>query len=139
MAMRIGELARRTGVGVSTLRAWENRFQFLQPRRSPSGHREYLESDIQRVEAVIRLVSEGLTLPAAIARVSSVGAGALPDGEGEALLYGQILEAVDQGVWVSREGRTRYASRRMAELMRCSVETMLAFPVLDFLSPDDVP
>jgi PAS domain S-box-containing protein len=138
MAMRIGELARRTGVGVSTLRAWENRFQFLQPQRSTSGHREYLETDIQRVEAVLRLISDGLTLPAAIARVSTVGTGALPEGEGEALLYGQVLQAVNQGVWVSREGHTRYANRRMAELMRCSVETLLTIPVLDLISTDDL-
>jgi PAS domain S-box-containing protein len=138
MALRIGELARRTGVGVSTLRAWESRFQFLDPQRSASGHREYLETDIQRVEAVIRLMSEGLTLPAAIARVSSFGTAALPEGEGEALLYGQILQAVDQGVWVSQEGHTRYANRRMAELMRCSVETLLTIPILEFVSPGDL-
>ena len=137
MGMRIGELARRTGVGVSTLRAWELRFHFLEPQRSDAGHRLYLESDVERVEAVVRLVSEGLTLPAAIARVSSVGTGALPDGEGEALLFGQILQVASQGVWVSRDGRTRYANRRMAELMGCSVEDLLSIPVLDF-HPEDI-
>ena len=34
MGLPVGELARRTGVGVSTLRAWERRFQFLVPERS---------------------------------------------------------------------------------------------------------
>ena len=91
MGMRVGELARRTGVGVSTLRAWEGRFHFLEPDRSASGHRLYDEADVGRVEAVVRLVAEGLTLAAAIARVSGVGTGALPTGEGEALLFGQIL------------------------------------------------
>src|SRR5947209_1237697 len=138
MSMRVGELARRTGVGVSTLRAWESRYRFLQPQRSPAGHRVYLESDVGRVDAVLRLVSEGLTLAAAIARVSSVGTGALPAGEAEALLYGQILQAAGQGVWVSREGRTRYANRRMAELMGCSIDELLAVPVLDFLGPEQV-
>src|ERR1700731_2562681 len=70
MEMRVGELARRTGVGVSTLRAWESRFKFLQPQRSPSGQRLYVETDVERVDAVLRLVAEGLTLPAAIGRVS---------------------------------------------------------------------
>jgi DNA-binding transcriptional MerR regulator len=101
MGLRIGELARRTGVGVSTLRAWENRFRFLQPERSPAGQRLYLESDVDRVDAVLRLVSGGLTLPAAIARVSSVGVGAQPVGEGEALLYDQILQVAGEGIWVS--------------------------------------
>jgi PAS domain S-box-containing protein len=138
MGLRIGELARRTGVGVSTLRAWESRFHFLEPERSSAGHRLYLETDVDRVDAVLRLVSEGLTLSAAIARVSSVGVGAQPVGEGEALLYGQILQVAGEGIWVSREGRTRYVNRRMADLMRCSVDDLLSTPVLEFLGPEDL-
>src|ERR1700676_2724485 len=138
MGLRIGGLARRTGVGVSTLRAWESRFRFLQPERSSAGHRLYLESDVDRVDAVLRLVSEGLTLSAAIARVSSVGVGAQPMGEGEAMLYGQILQVAGEGIWVSREGRTRYVNRRMAELMHCSVDELLATPVLEFMGPEDL-
>src|SRR6202035_5055967 len=138
MGLRIGELARRTCVGVSTLRAWESRFRFLQPSRSSAGHRLYVESDVGRVDAVVRLVSEGLTLSSAIARVASAGAGALPAGEGESLLYGQILQVAGEGIWVSREGRTRFVNRRMAELMRCSVDDLLATPVLEFLGPEDL-
>ncbi|MDQ1697550.1 MAG: MerR family transcriptional regulator, light-induced transcriptional regulator, partial [Frankiaceae bacterium] len=55
--MRVGELSRRTGVGVSTLRAWESRFHFLEPERSEAGHRMYAESDVERVNAVHRLVA----------------------------------------------------------------------------------
>ena len=139
MGMRVGELARRTGVGVSTLRAWERRFQFLDPQRSAAGHRLYAEADVERVDAVVRLVAEGLTLPAAITRVASVGPGALPEGEAEALLYGQILQVAEQGVWVSKDGRTRYANRRMAEIMATSVEVLVATPVLTFFEPDDLP
>lgn len=138
MDMRVGELARRTGVGVSTLRAWERRFHFLEPQRSPAGHRLYLESDVERVEAVLRLVSEGLTLSAAVARVSSVGNGALPSGEGEGLLLDQILQVMNHGVWVSRDGRTRYANRKMAELMGCSVDDLVTRPVLDFHKPEEL-
>ncbi|MEY2438079.1 MAG: hypothetical protein QOF97_2915 [Acidimicrobiaceae bacterium] len=139
MGMRVGELARRTGVGVSTLRAWENRFNFLEPQRSPAGHRLYVEADVERVDAVLRLVAEGLTLAAAIARVANVGTGALPDGEGEALLFAQILQAADQGVWVSRDGRTRYANRRMAEIVGYTVEELLTIPVLNFFKPEELP
>ena len=31
VGMRVGDMARRTGVGVSTLRAWERRFSFPKP------------------------------------------------------------------------------------------------------------
>jgi PAS domain S-box-containing protein len=139
MSMRVGELARRTGVGSSTLRAWERRFRFLEPQRSPAGHRLYDETDVERVEAVLRVVAEGLTLPAAIARVASVGTAALPAaGEGQALLYKQILEAVGQGVWVVRDLRTRYVNRRMAEIMRSSVEELVAIPILELFKPDEL-
>ena len=137
--MRVGELARRTGVGVSTLRAWEHRFAFLEPRRTPAGHREYDEADVERVHAVTRLVAEGLTLPAAIARVASAGTGALPEGEAESLLYSQILQAAAQGIWVIRDGRTRFANRRMAEMMHCSVEELVEFPVLEIFTSDMLP
>jgi PAS domain S-box-containing protein len=129
--MRVGELSRRTGVGVSTLRAWEARFQFLTPDRSPSGHRLYADADVERVKAVLRLVAEGMTLQSAIGRVATVGLGALLDGQGEALLYGQVLQAVGQGVWVMRDGRTRFVNRRMAELMGCTPDEALAVPVND--------
>jgi PAS domain S-box-containing protein len=139
MGMRVGELARRTGVGVSTLRAWETRYAFLEPQRSPAGHRMYDEADVERVNAVHRLVGEGLTLAAAIARVASIGTVAPPAGEAEALLYGQILQAVGQGIWVIWNGRTRYANRRMAEIMGYSVEDLVALPVLEIFDPQVLP
>lgn len=137
--MRVGDLAQRTGVGVSTLRAWERRFNFPQPQRSAAGHRLYGEADVELIDAVVRLIGAGLTLPAAIARVATAGPAALPAGEGEALLYGQILHAADQGIWVIRDGRTRYANRRMAEIMGYSIEELLAIPALDFFEPQVLP
>lgn len=139
VAMRVGELARRTGVGVSTLRAWERRFQFLEPQRSEAGHRLYNDADVERVNAVVRLVAEGLTLSAAITRVASVGASALPAGEAETLLYSQILQAASQGIWVIFDGRTRFANRRMAELMRCSVDELVTMPIHDIFDPAELP
>lgn len=138
MEIRVGELARRTGVGVGTLRAWERRFNFLEPHRSAAGHRLYDEADVERVEAVLRLVADGLTLPTAIARVSNLGTGALPGGEGEEFFFGQILQVASQGVWVSRNGRTRYVNAKMAEMMGCSVGELLTRPVLDFHTGDEL-
>jgi DNA-binding transcriptional MerR regulator/methylmalonyl-CoA mutase cobalamin-binding subunit len=56
-------LAERTGVGASTLRAWERRYNLLTPQRTPKGHRVYSEQDVQIVERVLELLHEGHSLP----------------------------------------------------------------------------
>jgi DNA-binding transcriptional MerR regulator len=57
-------LAERTGVGASTLRAWERRYNLLTPQRTPKGHRVYSEQDVRIVERVLELLHEGHSLPA---------------------------------------------------------------------------
>ncbi|HUC36903.1 MAG TPA: PAS domain S-box protein [Acidimicrobiales bacterium] len=137
--MRVGELARRTGVGVSTLRAWESRFGVLEPTRSASGQRLYDEADVERVGTICRLVTEGLTLSAAIGRVANAGPAAAAAGEDEAFLLRQLVQAVDQGICVVKYERTRYVNRRMAEMMRCSIDDLLARPIQDFVDPEYLP
>ena len=136
--MRVGELARRTGVGVSTLRAWEARYRFLAPQRTPSGHRIYDEADVERVSAVVRLAAEGMTLAAAISRVATRGPGALPDGEGEDLLFGRVLEVAEQAIWVVRDWRTRYANREMTDLLGYSPEEFLNLSVRDLFDEESL-
>lgn len=58
-ALAIGEVARRTGVPVATLRAWESRYGLLEPVRTEGGHRRYGEDDVARVLAVVGLVERG--------------------------------------------------------------------------------
>lgn len=56
---RIGEVARRTGVAVSTLRAWERRYGVLDPDRTEGGHRLYGETDVLRVRRMAALLDDG--------------------------------------------------------------------------------
>jgi len=70
-ALRIGAVARRTGVAVATLRAWESRYGVLQPCRSDGGHRLYSEDDVDRVLAVLRLTAQGWSVSAAAASVTA--------------------------------------------------------------------
>jgi MerR family transcriptional regulator, light-induced transcriptional regulator len=60
MELRIGELARRTGVSVELLRAWEKRYRLLQPARTNSGYRLYSAADEERVARMRRGLDEGL-------------------------------------------------------------------------------
>jgi DICT domain-containing protein len=66
--LSIGDLARRTDIGVSTLRAWEARHAFPVAQRLPSGHRRYSEHDVEEVLTVKRERRAGSTLDAALAR-----------------------------------------------------------------------
>jgi DNA-binding transcriptional MerR regulator len=58
--LRIGQLARRTGVSPELLRAWEQRYGLLQPTRTPGGFRLYSAADEARVQRMQRLVASGL-------------------------------------------------------------------------------
>jgi DICT domain-containing protein len=69
--LTIREVARATGVGEATLRAWEHRYGFPAPRREPSGHRRYSTGDVERIAQVLSDRGRGLALPAAIERARS--------------------------------------------------------------------
>lgn len=98
--LRIGEVARRTGVSVSTLRAWERRYDLLEPHRTDGGHRLYREADVARVRAMQHLVDRGWSASAA-AREVRQGAVAPPpvtivEGqEPAAVLTARLEEALD--------------------------------------------
>ena len=66
--LSIGQLARRTGVGVSTLRAWEHRYAFPVPVRLGSGHRRYTTRDVEAVRAAVRERRSGSPLATALER-----------------------------------------------------------------------
>lgn len=71
--MTIREISARTGVHEGTLRMWETRYGFPEPRRLVSGHRRYAPSDVERVRTVLRGREEGISLPAAIERARRIG------------------------------------------------------------------
>ncbi len=66
--LTIGTVADQTGVGVPTLRSWEQRHGFPMATRLPSGHRRYTQQDIDAIIQVRREREAGLSLEAAIER-----------------------------------------------------------------------
>jgi hypothetical protein len=67
--LRIGEVARQTGMTTAALRAWETRYGFRAPARTAGGQRLYREADITRVRAVRQLVAEGWSVAGAVSQV----------------------------------------------------------------------
>jgi DNA-binding transcriptional MerR regulator len=64
--LRMRDVVERTGVGEATLRAWESRYGFPEPKRLASGHRRYDELDVELVRQVARLRDAGVPVKAAI-------------------------------------------------------------------------
>ncbi len=58
----VGQVARRAGVNVETLRYYERRGLLRQPPRRPSGYREYTSEDALRVGFIKRAQKLGFTL-----------------------------------------------------------------------------
>lgn len=60
--MRIGELAKSAGVAVDTVRYYERLGLLPEPRRIPSGYRDYAESDTNRLKFIRNAKGLGFTL-----------------------------------------------------------------------------
>lgn len=67
--MKIGAVARLTGIGVHTLRKWESRYQAVNPARTPGGGRLYSYEDVKRLALIKKLSEAGRPL----AEVASAG------------------------------------------------------------------
>jgi DNA-binding transcriptional MerR regulator len=60
--MKIGELAKRSHIGIETIRYYEREGLLLAPQRRPSGYRQYDESTVERLEYIRRAKGLGFTL-----------------------------------------------------------------------------
>lgn len=60
--MKIGEVAKRSGTGIETIRFYEREGLLLEPERRPSGYRQYDESTVERLEYIRRAKELGFTL-----------------------------------------------------------------------------
>ena len=78
--LRIGEVARRTGVSVPTIRAWENRYGLVRPDRTSGGQRLYSEQDIARINGIRQRVEQGWLVSAAVSQLKREEATGAVDG-----------------------------------------------------------
>ena len=69
--LRIGELARRTGIATELLRAWERRYGLLTPDRTAGGYRLYSDDDVHRVRRMRELLATGLSAAEAARQAAS--------------------------------------------------------------------
>jgi DNA-binding transcriptional MerR regulator len=91
--LRIGELAYRVGVRPEVLRAWERRYQLLQPARSERGFRLYSEVDEWRVRLMQQKLKGGLSAAEAAQAVSKIERERAEESFGTPLEFAQELSA----------------------------------------------
>jgi len=129
VALRIGEVSKRTGVSPELLRAWERRYGLLRPTRSSGGLRLYDAADVDRVRLMQRHLAEGLAAAEAAAAALRSAAGedsASPALSAEAL-RDQLTDALDG----FDEPRAQVILDRL--LAVTTLETLLSDVVLPYL------
>lgn len=60
--LRIGEVAKQAETGIETIRFYERQGLLAEPRRKPSGYRQYDESAVARLRFIRRAKELGFTL-----------------------------------------------------------------------------
>lgn len=86
---KISSVSDITGLSPTVLRAWERRYEFLEPERLPGGHRMYTRDDVRVLLRVKELLNEG----------HSVGELA---GQGRRWLLGHSEEEAHTDDWLER-------------------------------------
>ena len=71
-SIRTNAAAAMLGVSPNTLRSWERRFGFPEPRRTPGGHRQF---DLGEIEALRSAFEETQNISSAVAVARQRGAG----------------------------------------------------------------
>ena len=121
--MQIGELARRTGVSVRSLRYYESK-GLLSAQRLENGYRSYREEDVDRVCEIQQSLSMGLTtdqIYQVLLRSNGNAAfppvGALSDCPNAIAFYEQKLYEIEQQM-ASLDRAKAELERVLAELRR---------------------
>lgn len=90
--LRIGELSRRTGLSADLIRAWERRYDLLNPTRTSGNYRLYSSDDISRLRLMQHYLGQGLPTAQAAGLVHEVQTAALDTNPG--LPAGDVRKAL---------------------------------------------
>lgn len=118
-AVRTNAAAAMIGVSPSTLRSWERRFGFPQPRRSEGGHRQF---DLGEIEALRAAFEETQNVSSAISIARERGTGpATPSRLRSAL---QRFDAAEADRVVEESLAVRSVERTVDEVLIPAVEAL---------------
>jgi DNA-binding transcriptional MerR regulator len=115
--MRIGEVARRAGVNIETLRYYERRGLLAEPARGVNGHRDYDEETVRFVKAVKEAQRLGFTLEE-IAEHARLTRGGRPH-EAVRTRVAQKLDEID-----GRIASLRRVREELARVVGCACDSL---------------
>lgn len=146
--LRTGQVARRAGVNIQTLRYYERRGLIDEPRRSPGGHRAYPPETVTVLRVIRAAQRLGFTLDevadlleTAAHRHRPAGAGGRGGKEGTALgerARVKLME-VEQRIADLRVIRTalqQTIEAGCADLMECAATQCCPMPFAELARPD---
>lgn len=131
--IRIGELARRSGLTPDVLRVWERRFGLFSPERTPGGYRLYTPDDERLAHEVVALKARGLLLAAAVEQArASVESTRQATADADGPLPDALAAEIDAAVRVLDQSATTAAVARTIEVLgpeAAMVEVLLPYLV----------
>src|SRR5215475_8502834 len=117
--MRAGEVARRAGVSVETLRYYERRRLLPEPPRSAGGHRRYDEDAVRFLRAIKDAQAIGFTLAEIEEYLRAVKRGRVPAPEAMRVRMAAKIDAID-----ARIARLRRMRDELARIVGCACESL---------------
>src|SRR5687768_2211796 len=131
LTLSIGDLARRTGVDIPTLRRWERYDGLLAPGRTPGGQRRYGAGDVAAVLELVGLIGKGWATESAARAVAD------HRDTGAIVFDASLLDAVPTGVIVTNAAsEVLYANPAIAALLGYSPAELAVGGGHDFLDEE---
>ena len=107
--MRIGELAAKAGVNIQTIRFYERRGLLRQPRRLPSGYRDYPAGAVKIITFIKRNQKVGFSLKQIGQTLKAMSAGS-PGALNRRSALQERINAIDQQIQSLRSTRDELAA-----------------------------
>jgi PAS domain S-box-containing protein len=133
LTLSIGDLARRTGVDIPTLRRWERYEGLLAPTRTPGGQRRYGRADVEAVHEVVSLVEKGWPLGSAAKAVAD------HRDTGALVFDASLFDVVPAGLVVTNAANeVLYANRHIAAMLDTTPSELEGSVGLGYLEGDNL-
>jgi DNA-binding transcriptional MerR regulator/methylmalonyl-CoA mutase cobalamin-binding subunit len=101
----IGTVSKLTGVAPITLRAWERRYELIEPVRKASGHRLYTREHIDRINRITDLQSQGVRLSQIRPEMLESEVTGSPEGPSPETAWARYIEGMITAVIAFDESR----------------------------------